>query len=207
MSLTIRLAEARRSLCQDKKVWASTDVFFSLLFCPEQQHQQETETLTWSEASHSDRFLQGRVEFSFSSHVPSGVQNRYTCPCSTARSKTSHRVNGRRACCGGKGHRAVGGSVQAFFPTDGSPGWRGKPQRCWRRCFAHSLPVSVAAARSQGQGAAWEDTDAEGADGAYACTTANQPPSSSNSLKQLLPPLCVFYNTDKFQFTEMLAFK
>lgn len=55
-------------------------------------------TLTWSEGSHSDRFLQGRVEFSFSSQVPSKVQKRYTCPCSTARSKVSHRVSGRRAC-------------------------------------------------------------------------------------------------------------
>lgn len=35
------------------------------------------------ESSHSDRFLQGRLELSTCSQRPSAVQNRYTCPCST----------------------------------------------------------------------------------------------------------------------------
>lgn len=66
-------------------------------------------TLTWSEASHSVRFLQGRVEFSFSSQVPSEVQNRYTCPCSTARNKRGHRVSWSRACM-------LGGKAATFPP-------------------------------------------------------------------------------------------
>ena len=35
------------------------------------------------DSSHSDRFLQGRLELSWRSHRPSAVQNRYTWPCST----------------------------------------------------------------------------------------------------------------------------
>lgn len=114
------------------------------------------ETLTWSEASHSDRFLQGRVEFSFSSHVPSRVQNRYTCPCSTARSKISHWVNERRTCLQGKVHRS---SVQvpswqmALLAGGGSHSVAGGASHqlpaCGRGCCCSSLRPGSSLQRDQ----------------------------------------------------------
>lgn len=169
MCLTIRLTEVRHP------GWVSKDYFdrtkmhghqrlhsSSVLFCHKRQQQQEIETLTWSAASHSDRFLQGRVEFSFISHVPSRVQNRYTCPCSTARSKTSHGVNGR-TCPRGKGHRAAWDSVQPFFPTDHSPGWRRKTWCCWGStppapCLQQTLLLLILRARKQ-LGRTWLQRD------------------------------------------------
>lgn len=103
----------------------------SFLLCPKEQQQggggEMGKTLTWSEGSHSDRFLQGRVEFSFSSQVPSKVQKRYTCPCSTARSKVSHSVSGRRAC-------STEGKLTEHLHTTLLPH---PPLSCWRGQLQH----------------------------------------------------------------------
>lgn len=138
-----------------QKCTGINDYIFPLFcFVINDNSSKRWKTLTWSVASHSDRFLQGRVEFSFISHVPSKVQNRYTCPCSTAISKTSHGVNGRRNCPWGKGHRAAWDLVQLFFPTDRSLGWRRKMQCCWGSappapCLQQTLLLVILRARKQ----------------------------------------------------------
>lgn len=160
MSLTITFTEVRHPGWAGKDYFDRTKMprhqwlYFSALLFWSKQQQQEIETFTWSEASHSDRFLQGRVEFSFSSHVPSGVQNRYTCPCSTARSKTSHGVNGRRACLWDKVCRVVQDLVQPFFLSNCSPGWRGKLQHHWGStspalCLKRMVLLLILRARDQ----------------------------------------------------------
>ena len=146
-----------------------------LLSCPQQQPQQEIETLTWSEASHSDRFLQGRVEFSFSSHVPSGVQKRYACPRSTARSKASHGVSGRRAKSGPR-------LRVTLLPPQSRSRLEGEAGVLLEGCFACSPPT---AAHPRGWGAAWQDTAAEGPGGEYSRTPANGS-AAATSLKQFV---------------------
>lgn len=94
-------------LWQGKNAFAS--IISTVLCLVLNNGSSQRDTLTWSEASHSVRFLQGRVEFSFSSQVPSEVQNRYTCPCSTARNKRGHRVSWSRACM-------LGGKAATFPP-------------------------------------------------------------------------------------------
>lgn len=124
-------------------------------------------TLTWSEGSHSDRFLQGRDEFSFSSQVPSKVQKRYTCPCSTARSKMSHTgsAGGEPARPRGKAHRVVCIFMQLSLLTHRSPGWRGKLQHGRGSAAPAPCLPQHSAACPQGRRAA-----AKASDGSRTCS-------------------------------------
>lgn len=138
--------------------------FSSLLLCPKQLFQDGRKmgkTLTWSEGSHSDRFLQGRDEFSFSSQVPSKVQKRYTCPCSTARSKMSHRVSRRRACSTeGQGSQS-GLHLHAALPPHPLLSWLEGEAAAWQgKCCTCSLPAPALCCLSSGprsscQGIGW----------------------------------------------------